>query len=170
MKDLGGLKYFLGIEMARSLEGIYLCQRKYALNINPECGLLGAYAVRYLKNAQGQGILLHFDSDLTLSGLCNSDWASCPMTRRSITRWWMFFCGSPISWKIKKQQTVSLSSAEAEYRSLTVVTLYSDSQSALHLAHNPMLHERSKHIEPPGQQRFEFLLRKLDICDLHAPT
>jgi len=42
MKDLGTLKYFLGIEVARNLEGIFLCQRKYALDILSEVGLLGA--------------------------------------------------------------------------------------------------------------------------------
>ena len=76
---------------------------------------------------------------------------------------------SPISWKTKKQHTVSRSSAEAEYRSMATTTcelkwlkgllmslgvhhntpmrLYCDSHAALHLAANPVFHERTKHIE-----------------------
>ena len=42
MKDLGPLKYFLGIEVARSADGFFLSQRKYALDIISETGLLGA--------------------------------------------------------------------------------------------------------------------------------
>ncbi len=42
MKDLGPLKYFLGVEVARSPEGIVLNQRKYILDIILKVGLLGA--------------------------------------------------------------------------------------------------------------------------------
>jgi len=42
LKDLGVLKYFLGIEAVRSSQGLFLSQRKYALDILSECGMLGA--------------------------------------------------------------------------------------------------------------------------------
>ena len=125
--------------------------------------------VCYLKGSPGQGILLHRDNDLKLYGWCDSDWASCPLTRRSLTGWFVFLGQSPISWKTKKQHTVSRSSAEAEYRSLATTTcelkwlkgvlsclgvshsppmhVYCDSQAALHIAKNPVFHERTKHIE-----------------------
>ena len=40
MKDLGGLKYFLEIEVARSQQGIFLCQRKYVLDLLTDTGML----------------------------------------------------------------------------------------------------------------------------------
>lgn len=47
MKDLGVLKYFLGIEVARSPSGFYLCQRKYAMDIITETCLLGVKPVAF---------------------------------------------------------------------------------------------------------------------------
>ena len=41
MKDFGRLKYFLGIEVARSLSGIFPSKRKHTLDIISDTGLLG---------------------------------------------------------------------------------------------------------------------------------
>ncbi|XP_048501248.1 uncharacterized mitochondrial protein AtMg00240-like [Beta vulgaris subsp. vulgaris] len=65
--------------------------------------------VRYLKKNPGQGILFRSDSDLRLEGWCDSDWASCPLTRRSVSGW------------PKKRPTVFRSSAEAEYRLMVAI-------------------------------------------------
>ncbi|KAF5812790.1 putative RNA-directed DNA polymerase [Helianthus annuus] len=40
MKDLGNLKYFLGIEVLRSKQGIFICQKKYVLDLLAETGLI----------------------------------------------------------------------------------------------------------------------------------
>lgn len=74
--------------------------------------------VRYLKGTPGQGIFLRADSDLKLIAWCDADHSGCPLTCRSLTAWFIQLGGSPISWKTKKQDVVSRSSAEDEYRSM----------------------------------------------------
>ncbi|PKI72597.1 hypothetical protein CRG98_006974 [Punica granatum] len=73
--------------------------------------------LRYLKQSPGQGIYLR-PTSLELEAFCDSDWASCPLTRRSVTEYFIMLGGCPISWKTKKQSTVSRSSTEAEYRAM----------------------------------------------------
>ncbi|KAK3032829.1 hypothetical protein RJ639_037006 [Escallonia herrerae] len=63
IKDLGDLKYFLGIEFSRSKKGIFMSQRKYALDILQDSGLLGVRPDKFpmeqnLKLIPTDGILL----------------------------------------------------------------------------------------------------------------
>lgn len=62
--------------------------------------------VLYLKGHLGKGIFLKADCDLHLSAYCDSDWASCLITRRSLTSYFVMLGGSSIALKIKKQHTV----------------------------------------------------------------
>lgn len=125
--------------------------------------------VRYIKKSSEQGLLLSSSSDNTISGYCDADWAVCPFTRRSVPGYVVKMRSSLISWKAKKQSTVSRSSTEAEYRSLTTATkelvwllglleelnveikkpvkVFCDSKTTIQLAVNPVYHERTKHIE-----------------------
>jgi hypothetical protein len=75
--------------------------------------------VRYLKGAPSQGLFFSSNTDFKLIAYFDSDWAGCPLTRRSTTGYCVFLGPSMISWRSKRQKTVSLSSAEAEYRAMT---------------------------------------------------
>lgn len=236
MKDLGALKYFLGLELACGPSGLFMCQRKYTLDILSECKMTDCKPVsfpmeenqklaldsgptypdpsrfrrlvgrliyltitrpeityyvhilsqfmqsphqahwdaamrvlRFLKSSPGQGIIFPKENDLTLVAYCDSDWASCPLTRKSTTGFLMKLGSAPVFWKTKKQTTVSKSSSEAEYRAMNQATseiiwlrsmlsclqvqcnsptvLHCDNQAAIHIAANPVYHERTKHIE-----------------------
>ena len=47
IKDLGELKYFLGIEVARLAKGIVLSQRKYAMDVLKDSGFSGSKPVGF---------------------------------------------------------------------------------------------------------------------------
>ncbi|GKC18289.1 ribonuclease H-like domain-containing protein, partial [Tanacetum coccineum] len=80
--------------------------------------------IRYLKSSPGKGInvIKQSASGIASKAYSNADWTKCTNTRRSITSYCLFMCGSLISWKSKKQNTISKSSTEAEYRAFAFVT------------------------------------------------
>ncbi|GJS35624.1 ribonuclease H-like domain-containing protein [Tanacetum coccineum] len=70
----------------------------------------------------GLGIHIIKDSGMNLKAFSNADWAKCVIIRKSITGYCVFLNNSLVSWKSKKQNTLSKSSTEAEYRALASVT------------------------------------------------
>ncbi|XP_014517212.1 uncharacterized protein LOC106774681 [Vigna radiata var. radiata] len=127
------------------------------------------HVLRYVKSSPSKGLFFAANSDIQIKGFSDSDMATCPNTRRSTTGYCIFMGSSLVSWRSKKQSTVSRSSTEAEYRALAVTVcevqwlryliqdlqvqpiatavLYCDNNSARHITHNQSFHERTKHID-----------------------
>nr|XP_017189772.2 uncharacterized protein LOC108174031 [Malus domestica] len=74
--------------------------------------------LRYLKGSLSHGIT-YSRGELIIKAFSDADWVEDPNDRRSTTGLVIFLGNNPISWSSKKQQTVSQSSTEAEYRALS---------------------------------------------------
>ena len=71
------------------------------------------HLLKYLKGTLSRGLYYPVESSFQLTAYCDADWATCTITRKSVTGYCVFLGDSLVSWKTKKQATVSRSSAEA---------------------------------------------------------
>ena len=72
--------------------------------------------IQYVQGTKKFGVHYTAGSSLQLAGFFYSDWAGDPTDRKSTSGFVFMFNEGPIFWSSKKQHTISLSSAEAEYR------------------------------------------------------
>ncbi|XP_028078310.1 uncharacterized protein LOC114280179 [Camellia sinensis] len=121
IKDLGYLKYFLGIEVARSKDVIFICQRKYVLDLLKETGMLAEVAIavstvsqfmhaprtshleavmrilRYLKSSPEKGLYFSKHSHLSVEAFTDADWAGLVTDRRSTSEYCTFVGGNLVT-------------------------------------------------------------------------
>jgi hypothetical protein len=123
---------------------------------------------RYLVHTSKFGLWYPKGATFDLVGYSDSDWAGDKVDRKSTSGACQFLGRSLVCWSSKKQNCVSLSTAEAEYVAAASccaqllwmkqtlkdygvtfdkVPLLCDNESAIKIAHNPVLHNRTKHIE-----------------------
>jgi len=99
----------------------------------------------------------------------DADWAGSFTDRGSTSGYCTYVWGNLVTWRSKKQGVVARSSAEAEFRAMAQgiceglwirsvleelkmkielpLKLYSDNKAAISIAHNPVQHDRTKHID-----------------------
>jgi hypothetical protein len=127
------------------------------------------HVLRYLCGTVDYGLDYHRGDGVRLVGYTDSDWAGCVSDRKSTSGCCFGLGSAVVSWFSRKQKSVALSSAEAEYMAasqascealwlrkmliglfgvqLRPTVIYCDNQSCIKLSENPVFHDRSKHIE-----------------------
>jgi hypothetical protein len=124
--------------------------------------------IRYLVYTPKFGLWYPKRSTFDLIGYSDVDWAGCKIDRKSTSGTCQFLGRSLVSWASKKQNSIALSTAEAEYIAaghccaqllwmrrtlryygykLSNVPLLCDNESAIHMDDNPVEHNRTKHID-----------------------
>ncbi|XP_019175666.1 PREDICTED: uncharacterized protein LOC109170988 [Ipomoea nil] len=125
--------------------------------------------LRYIKGTIDYGLRLSPSSTTAIHAYSDSDWAGCPIDRKSTSGFAVFLGSNLVSWLSRKQHTVARSSTEAEYKALADVaaevtwivsllrelwlhsrqpsTLWCDNLGATYLCANPVFHAQTKHVE-----------------------
>jgi hypothetical protein len=123
---------------------------------------------RYLKGCPNLGLWYPKDSGFDLIGYSDSDFAGCKIDRKSTSGGCQLLGNRLVSWSSKKQHSVSISTAEAEYVAAgsccaqilwmqhqledygvcaSRTPIFCDNTSAIAITNNPVLHSRTKHID-----------------------
>jgi hypothetical protein len=178
--DIGGKS--VDQKVYRSMIGslLYLCASRPDIMLsvclcarfqsNPkECHLRAVKRImRYLVHTSHLGLWYPKGSNFKLVGYSDADYAGCKIDRKSTSGTCQFLGKSLVSWASKKQNSVALSTAEAEYvaaahccaqllwmrqtlkdygYTLNRIPLLCDNESAIKIAENPCEHSRTKHID-----------------------
>ena len=135
--------------------------------------IAGKRVLRYLKGTTSFGLKYdgktNYDDQFKITAFTDADWAGDINDRKSTTGFIIKINECVINWISKKQSTVALSTAEAEYMSISAaiqeviwinqlmnelgfnvikpMIVYSDNQSAIAMSNNDVHHNRTKHID-----------------------
>ncbi|XP_031097164.1 uncharacterized protein LOC116001426 [Ipomoea triloba] len=164
---VGALQYLTITRPDLSYSDNRLCQFMHSPT-EEHWGLLKRVC-RYAKGTLDLGLHLTPSTRFDIHAYSDSDWAGCPVDRKSTSGYAVFIGNNLISWVSRKQRTVACSSTEAEYKGLADVaaevtwlvsllnelrlhsgqpaTLWCDNLGATYLAANPVFHARTKHVE-----------------------
>jgi hypothetical protein len=166
-RSMIGLLLYLCASRPDIMLSVCMCAR---FQVDPKEGHLRAVKriMRYLVYTPKFGLWYPKGSAFDLIGYSDTDWTGCKIDRKSTSGTCQFLERSLVSWASKKQNSVALSTAEAEYIAaghccaqllwmrqtlrgygykLSKFPLLCDNESAIRMADNPIEHSRTKHID-----------------------
>eukprot|EP00253_Pinus_taeda_P003351 PITA_03351 len=166
----------------RSMIGIFLYLTGTRPDIMHAVGIVGRFQAnpkethlqivkrifKYLRGTQNYGLWYPRDSDLTLHAYTDADWAGSVDDRKSTSGGAFFMGPRLVYWFSKKESSIALSTAEAEYLAIAScctqllwmmqtlqyfqitctppISILCDNTSAINISKNPVMHSKTKHI------------------------